>query len=168
MSDTVPHFSTFGKHFRYLCRRHPYKSLCKQQKDEKAGRKAGGALVWGGIAERDYRRQKSTWKKLLKGKDGHDQTPPFAGSEAPPAGTAQTFQNAQKARACKNSDPPCMDKIFRKCEDIIGNKEIYGLRKETIERILGAAKEQHGFRYTQYRGKYEWKWKSGLFTHVWI
>ena len=45
---------------------------------------------------------------------------------------------------------------LEKCEDIrhtIGNKEIYDLRKETIERIFGTAKEQHGFRYTQYRGK---------------
>jgi len=36
-------------------------------------------------------------------------------------------------------------------EDIrhtLGNKEIYELRKETIERILGTVKEQHGFRYT--------------------
>ena len=36
-------------------------------------------------------------------------------------------------------------------EDIrhtIGNRQIYQLRKETIERIFGTAKEQHGFRYT--------------------
>ena len=32
----------------------------------------------------------------------------------------------------------------------LGNKEIYALRKETIERLFGSAKEQHGFRYTQY------------------
>ena len=33
-------------------------------------------------------------------------------------------------------------------EDIrhtIGNRQIYQLRKETIERIFGTAKEQHGF-----------------------
>lgn len=45
---------------------------------------------------------------------------------------------------------------------ILGNKEIYELRKETIERILGTAKEQHGFRYTQYIGKARMEMKAGL------
>jgi transcription elongation factor Elf1 len=31
-------------------------------------------------------------------------------------------------------------------------KEVYALRKETIERVFGDAKEKHGMRYTQYRG----------------
>ena len=31
-------------------------------------------------------------------------------------------------------------------------KAIYGLRKETIERVFGDAKEKHGMRYTQLRG----------------
>ena len=38
---------------------------------------------------------------------------------------------------------------MEKAEDIrhtIGNKEIYQQRKETIERLFGTAKEQHGFR----------------------
>lgn len=51
------------------------------------------------------------------------------------------------------------------CEDIrhtIGNKEIYDLRKETIERIFGTAKEYHGFRYTQYIGKARMNMKAGL------
>lgn len=51
------------------------------------------------------------------------------------------------------------------CEDIrhtIGNKGIYELRKETIERIFGTAKEQHGFRYTQYIGKARMEMKAGL------
>ena len=42
------------------------------------------------------------------------------------------------------------------CEDIrytIGNKEIYDLRKETVERVFGTAKEQHGLRYTNMIGK---------------
>lgn len=50
-------------------------------------------------------------------------------------------------------------------EDIrhtIGNKEIYDLRKETIERIFGTAKEYHGFRYTQYIGKARMDMKTGL------
>ncbi len=43
-----------------------------------------------------------------------------------------------------------------------GNKEIYDLRKETIERIFGTAKEYHGFRYTQYIGKARMEMKTGL------
>lgn len=42
------------------------------------------------------------------------------------------------------------------CEDIRqteGMKELYSHRKETIERIFGTAKENHGFRYTQMYGK---------------
>ena len=51
-------------------------------------------------------------------------------------------------------------------EDIrhtIGNRQIYQLRKETIERIFGTAKEQHGFRYTQYVGKARMEMKAGLY-----
>lgn len=50
-------------------------------------------------------------------------------------------------------------------EDIrhtIGNRQIYQLRKETIERIFGTAKEHHGFRYTQYVGKARMEMKAGL------
>lgn len=45
---------------------------------------------------------------------------------------------------------------IEKCENLrhtLGNKELYDLRKETIERLFGTAKEHHGFRYTQMRGK---------------
>ena len=55
----------------------------------------------------------------------------------------------------------CMEQV----EDIrhtIGNKAKYNLRKETIERIFGTAKEQHGFRYTQYTGKARMEMKAGL------
>ncbi len=48
------------------------------------------------------------------------------------------------------------EEYMEAAEDIrhtIGNRQIYQLRKETIERIFGTAKEQHGFRYTQYVGK---------------
>ena len=48
------------------------------------------------------------------------------------------------------------EEYMEAAEDIrhtIGNRQIYQLRKETIERIFGTAKEQHGFRYTQYAGK---------------
>ena len=54
---------------------------------------------------------------------------------------------------------------IEKAEDIrhtLGNKQIYELRKETIERIFGTAKEQHGFRYTQYIGKARMEMKAGL------
>lgn len=57
------------------------------------------------------------------------------------------------------------EEYMEKAEDIrytIGNKEIYQLRKETIERIFGTAKEQHGFRYTLYRGKARMEMKAGL------
>ena len=40
--------------------------------------------------------------------------------------------------------------------------QIYQSRKETIERIFGTAKEQHGFRYTQYVGKARMEMKAGL------
>lgn len=51
------------------------------------------------------------------------------------------------------------------CEDIrhtVGMKELYELRKETIERIFGTAKENHGFRYTQMTGKARMEMKAGL------
>ena len=51
------------------------------------------------------------------------------------------------------------------CEDIrhtIGMKEIYSHRKETIERIFGTAKENHGFRYTQMYGKARMQMKVAL------
>ena len=51
------------------------------------------------------------------------------------------------------------------CEDIrhtIGMKALYSHRKETIERIFGTAKENHGFRYTQMYGKARMKMKVAL------
>jgi hypothetical protein len=51
------------------------------------------------------------------------------------------------------------------CEDIRhtdGMKELYSHRKETIERIFGTAKENHGFRYTQMYGKARMKMKVAL------
>ena len=57
------------------------------------------------------------------------------------------------------------EEYMEMAEDIrhtLGNKEIYELRKETIERIFGTAKEQHGFRYTQYIGKARMEMKAGL------
>ena len=57
------------------------------------------------------------------------------------------------------------EECMEKAEDIrhtLDSKQIYGLRKETIERIFGTAKEQHGFRYTQYAGKTRMEMKAGL------
>lgn len=51
------------------------------------------------------------------------------------------------------------------CEDIRhtrGMKELYDKRKETIERIFGTAKENHGFRYTRMIGKARMQMKVGL------
>lgn len=51
------------------------------------------------------------------------------------------------------------------CEDIrhtFGMKELYAKRKETIERLFGTAKENHGFRYTQMLGKARMEMKAGL------
>ena len=57
------------------------------------------------------------------------------------------------------------ESYMEKCEDIrhtIGMKELYDRRKETIERIFGTAKENHGFRYTQMIGKARMEMKVGL------
>ena len=51
------------------------------------------------------------------------------------------------------------------CEDIRhtnGMKEVYAERKQTIERLFGSAKENHGFRYTQLVGKARMEMKAGL------
>ena len=50
-------------------------------------------------------------------------------------------------------------------EDIrhtLGMKQLYQQRKQTIERIFGTAKENHGFRYTQQYGKARMEMKAGL------
>lgn len=54
---------------------------------------------------------------------------------------------------------------MERCEDLrhtLGMKELYGQRKETIERIFETAKENHGFRYTQMFGKARMEMKVGL------
>ena len=51
------------------------------------------------------------------------------------------------------------------CEDIrhtLGMSDLYKKRKETIERLFGTAKENHGFRYTQMYGKARMEMKVGL------
>ena len=57
------------------------------------------------------------------------------------------------------------EKYMEVCEDIChseGMKELYSHRKETIERIFGTAKENHGFRYTQMYGKARMRMKVAL------
>ena len=44
----------------------------------------------------------------------------------------------------------------------LGMKDLYDKRKETIERLFGTAKENHGFRYTQMYGKARMQMKVGL------
>lgn len=54
---------------------------------------------------------------------------------------------------------------MEQCEDIrhtLGMSDLYKLRKETIERIFGTAKENHGFRYTQMFGNARMEMKAGL------
>lgn len=43
-----------------------------------------------------------------------------------------------------------------------GMKALYAMRKETIERCFGTAKEHHAMRYTQQRGKQKMRMKVGL------
>ena len=57
------------------------------------------------------------------------------------------------------------DDYMETCEEIrltCGMKELYSHRKETIERIFGTAKENHGFRYTQMYGKARMTMKVAL------
>ena len=57
------------------------------------------------------------------------------------------------------------DNYMEQCEDIrhtLGMKELYSHRKETIERIFGTAKENHGFRYTHLLGQARMEMKVGL------
>ena len=57
------------------------------------------------------------------------------------------------------------EEYMEECEDIrytTGMQELYKLRKETIERIFGTAKENHNFRYTQMYGKARMEMKVGL------
>ena len=57
------------------------------------------------------------------------------------------------------------EEYMEQCEEIRhteGMAELYKQRKETIERIFGTAKENHGFRYTQMYGNARMRMKVGL------
>ena len=59
--------------------------------------------------------------------------------------------------------PPLLVGLSALCtRQTIGMKDLYSHRKETIERIFGTAKENHGFRYTQMYGKARMKMKVAL------
>ena len=119
-------------------------------------------------------------KKPLKEKDDH--LPPSSGG-----GNIDDTQEQEITKDAKAEKTSISDKesFFKKYEYVYdeyydcyicpnnrilsyrttnreGYKEIYGLQKETIERIFGTAKEQHGFRYTQYKGKAWMEMKAGL------
>jgi transposase len=54
---------------------------------------------------------------------------------------------------------------MEQAEDVrytIGMKEVYARRKETIERVFADAKEKHGMRYTQYKGRAKVRMQVGL------
>lgn len=54
---------------------------------------------------------------------------------------------------------------MEQAEDIrhdLDNRELYGYRKETIERVFGTAKEHHGMRYTREVGIARMRMKVGL------
>ena len=57
------------------------------------------------------------------------------------------------------------ENYMEKLEEIrhtVGMSELYKQRKQTIERLFGTAKENHGFRYTQMYGKARMEMKVGL------
>ena len=55
----------------------------------------------------------------------------------------------RKQKSCETDNTTYMGKLYEQ-------------RKETIERIFGTAKENHGFRYTQMYGKARMEMKVGL------
>lgn len=75
------------------------------------------------------------------------------------------YLNVQKAKSCETDNTTYMGKLYGamwRCSSYFGNEKLYEQRKETIERIFGTAKENHGFRYTQMYGKARMEMKVGL------
>lgn len=73
--------------------------------------------------------------------------------------------NRDGYREYKSCGTVIWEAYMETCEDIrhtLGMKELYSLRKETIERVFASAKENHGFRYTQMFGKARMEMKAGL------
>lgn len=74
-------------------------------------------------------------------------------------------QCTQSAKHQKVLQKHIWEPYMEYCEDLRhteGMKELYDLRKETIERNFGTAKEFHGMRYTQMKGKEKMGMKVAL------
>lgn len=81
----------------------------------------------------------------------------------------KTCPHLSKCTNSKNSVKVVLRHIWQgyldQCEDLRHtqlSKELYPLRKETIERCFGSAKENHGLRYTNMVGKARMNMKVGL------
>lgn len=83
----------------------------------------------------------------------------------PCAGCPYLSQCTESKNHVKTVTRHIWEDYMEQCEDIrhtSGMSDLYKLRQETIERIFGTAKENHGFRYTQMFGKAQMEMKAGL------
>lgn len=184
MYDDVPHFSTFGKnytrrfkdtdlfeqifsHILAECYRFKFvdpseifvdathvKARANNRKMQKCIARQEAQFFEGMLKKEINEDRVAHGKKELKekDKDDDDHTPSGGGGNA-----------KEKTIKVSTSDPE--SRWFSKGEDIrytIGMSDLYKLRKETIERLFGTAKENHGFRYTQLKGRAKMEMKVGL------
>lgn len=134
MMDKFPHFSTFGKNYT---RRFKDTDLFEQ--------------IFSRILQECYK------YKLI------DPSEVFV--DATHVKARANSKKMRKRIADKVVTRHIWEPYMEKCEDIrhtIGMKEVYAQRKETVERLFGTAKENHGFRYTQMIGKARMEMKVGL------
>ena len=134
MMDKVPHFSTFGKNYT---RRFKDTDLFEQ--------------IFSRILQECYK------YRLI------DPSEVFV--DATHVKARANSKKMRKRIADKVVTRHIWEPYMEKCEDIrhtIGMKEVYAQRKETVERLFGTAKENHGFRYTQMIGKARMEMKVGL------
>ena len=134
MMDKVPHFSTFGKNYT---RRFKDTDLFEQ--------------IFSRILQECYK------YRLI------DPSEVFV--DATHVKARANSKKMRKRNADKVVTRHIWEPYMEKCEDIrhtIGMKEVYAQRKETVERLFGTAKENHGFRYTQMIGKARMEMKVGL------
>ena len=134
MMDKVPHFSTFGKNYT---RRFKDTDLFEQ--------------IFSRILQECYK------YRLI------DPSEVFV--DATHVKARANSKKMRKRIADKVVTRHIWEPYMEKCEDIrhtIGMKEVYAQRKETVERLFGTAKENHGLRYTQMIGKARMEMKVGL------
>lgn len=134
MMDKVPHFSTFGKNYT---RRFKDTDLFEQ--------------IFSRILQECYK------YRLI------DPSEVFV--DATHVKARANSKKMRKRIADEVVTRHIWEPYMEKCEDIrhtIGMKEVYAQRKETVERLFGTAKENHGFRYTQMIGKARMEMKVGL------